>query len=210
MFEDANLLQHEFRINTKVALLEEHSRLETELGDLIRAEPAPKARRVASGAETNPAITELAEQIEALQARMEGSWVTLTLEQQPGPVWREFKADNPPRDGLPDDQRVGVNIDAVLKDLVPKCVVSPQMTADDWDRAINRNGIWPGDQARLAYTLIGLHQVTFDIPKSRLVSAVRESFDAQREQLASSASPSVGSEDGNQPSATSITRLTGP
>jgi hypothetical protein len=210
MFEDASLLRHEFRINTQVALLEQHSRLEEKLSDLIRAEPAPKARRVASGSETNPELTALADQIEALEAAMEGSWVTLTLEQQPGPVWREFKADNPPRDGLPDDQRAGVNIDAVLKDLLPKCVVEPAMTEADWDRAINHNGIWPGDQARLAYTLVGMHQVTFDIPKSQLVSAVRESFDAQREQLASSASLSDDSADGSRPSATSTSRLTGP
>lgn len=205
---DAKLPVRTVRINTASALAEEHAALNSELDDLLSAQPASSAQRLTAKTQTPPEVLALTEQIEALEAAMEDSWETFTLEGKPFNVWRDFKIDHPPTDAK-DDQFFGVNMGAVVTDFLRGCIVSPDIDDETWKAMLN-GGIWPGDLQILAANVVGLHESQFSVPKSRLVSAVRATFAEQQEQLAASASPSAGSTAGSQSSGTSTTRLTGP
>lgn len=208
MFENAKPQRRTVPINTRADLVEEHARANAELDELLKAEPpTPPQRRISDADVPSKAVLDKTAHVEALEAEMEASWVDFVLQARPLHEWRAFKERYPATD-LPEDEAFGLNLEAVIDHFLPECIIDPALTPEDWERATN-GGIWPGDLQLLASIVAGFYVRSFDVPKSRLVSAVRETFDAERGQLASSASPADDSTAGSPQSATTTTRLTG-
>ncbi len=210
MFEDAKPRRVEVPINTRADLVEEHSRLEEELRAALSEPATDKPKRMSSSAAEPAHITDLARQIEALEEEMDDSWVTFVLQPRPKAEWRKFRTEHPATEA--DDTYAGVDTEAVLHEFVPKCVIEPKLSDDDWQRALDDDapGIWPGDQERLKMVVFGFYMATFDaVPKSPLLSAVTQTSGEQQEQLEASVFPGAASKGGSRRSGTSTTRMTG-
>ncbi len=210
MFEDAALARTTIQINTAVRLVEEHARLNRELEELLASEPATKPLQRAGTRAPGPSEAVLAKtaEVEAVEAAMDGSWIDVTLQAVPFNVWRDFQEANPPSD-LADDKEYGVNLGAVVTDILPDCWVDPPMDEASWDRALNQGGIWPGDLEALAKIVTRLHGRNFNVPKSRLALAVRQTQDGPSEPPEPSVSPNAASTGGSRKSGTTTSTRKG-
>jgi hypothetical protein len=205
--KDAALPTRTVPINMATKLVAEHAALNQQLADAMAKEPPARPQRAAGKVGTSPEVDALTAQVEALEAAMEDSWVDFVLQGKPFNVWRDFKEANPPTE-VAEDQGFRVNMRAVVNDFLRGCIVEPAIDDDDWQRMLN-GGIWPGDLELLASHVVGMHEVGFSVPKSRLVLAVRATFDEQSSQLAASAFQSVASTGGSRPRHTSTSTPAG-
>jgi hypothetical protein len=204
VFEDASLARTTVQVNTAVRLVEEHARLNLELEQILATEPPPAPQRAGTRAHgPSDAVLAKTAEVEAIEARMEGSWVDVTLQAVAFNIWRDFKEANPPTE-LADDQQFGVNLGAVVTDMLPECWVDPPMDEPSWERALG-GGIWPGDLEALAKIVTRLHGRNFSVPKSRLTLAVRQTLEGLSEPPELSESPNAVSTGGNRKSGKTTT-----
>lgn len=106
------------------------------------------------------------DQIDALREEMNDHLVGVLFRAKPGHVWRAFVAEHPPRDGVAQDQRLGVNVDEVIKDLTEFIVSAngEQMPPGYWDWLISVAA--DGDLRGCVMVVADLHQRPVNIPKS--------------------------------------------
>ena len=157
------------RINLAGHLMAELETLEEELAELQIAEdqrPDGAKSRGRLGAKSK--LVEKAEQIKAKQDEMAEFWLDLVIEQKSFVEWRQFKADNPPRDNDPLDDSLGVNFDKLVTDFTPSCVVEPEMDQEDWEGLFDKAA--PGDLRDMGAAVFRMHEARLDIPLSRSAS----------------------------------------
>lgn len=196
-------------INTAAGLVARHAALNQQLADALANEPPARPQRAGTMATNmSPEVLALTEQVEALEAQMEDSWVDFVLVGKPYNVWRDFKIAHPPKVVGALEQRFEVDAGDVVNDFLRDCITSPEISDKAWAGML-AGGIWPADLDMLAAHVIGMHEVGMSVPKSRLVSAVRATFDGASEQLADSGSLTAGSTAGSRKRSTATTRLTG-
>lgn len=84
----------------------------------------------------NPRARELTRQIEALRAKMTRYTKRFHLRALERPDWNELKGrpEHAPRPDNVHDQRVGVNVDTFSAEMLPKMILSPVFTPDQWAR----------------------------------------------------------------------------
>lgn len=89
----------------------------------------------------NSPAKDIAKRIMALQEQMKSETVTFTLRGLPRKDWARMVAENPPREGHAGDKSFGANIDALMLEAIPKCIVEVKKDgevldfdpAKDWD-----------------------------------------------------------------------------
>jgi hypothetical protein len=193
----AGLQSRDHRINLAGHLVVQHQRANAELEELIRTS-GDKPQRL--GNKIDPAVSEKSAEVAALEAQMEDYWQPLTLTGWNFNKWRDFKEDNPPNADVAEDKHLGVNT-AALVAVLEQFVTAPDLDAEDW--AGIREKANPADLVQCAAIVAALHEVTSQVPKSRLVSVVQATADEASELLATSASPSGASTGGNRKRSTS-------
>ena len=146
-------------------LVADIEQLDRELAALDDREKA--SRRIADRSEAR----EKAEQIEALREQMAKHTVSFRLRGKGSKHWREWKVKHPPRDGVDEDERLGVNFDDLI-DSVPDYIVSPDTDTDDWSFVVESAS--PADVQDAALMVYLMHTQRVDVPKSRLASLVRQ------------------------------------
>lgn len=190
-----------FRLNTRGDLRAQIELLDAELVTLRNRE---KDRPASSMRITDTSDSQaLAARIQGLQDEMEESWLDLEVETQRYADWEEFKRKNPPREGNEVDANAGFNFDKLVFEFVPKCVVEPELDAEDWEAIFDYCS--PADLRNLGSTVYALHQIGTDIPLSRAASAVMRQSDDASELQGPGESASDASAGGSPPNSTSTT-----
>ena len=175
LIKNAKPQRRSARINLAGHLVTKFQALEAELAELQQQERGRTQRLM----DASPLVAK-AEAIDAVRDEMAQHWLDLVLEQQEWSDWRRFKAEHPAREDVPEDQYLGVSIDALVTDFLPVCVVEPALDAEDW-AGIHRKAA-PGDLKDLAALAFRMHEQAFDVPKSQLASLVRQRTSESSEQ----------------------------
>lgn len=184
------------RLNLRGDLRAEADQIEQRLVDLRSAERVEgPPRRLGQKSEQ----LVLAERLKALHDEMGDSWLDLVLEAVPFADWREFKAANPPSEEEYDRQ-VGVDFTALVSQILPRCVVEPELDAEDWRALLSTAA--PGDLRDLGGKVYALHETGSGVPLSLTASAILRTSGEPSEPPAPGASPSAGTPAGSPPSST--------
>ena len=101
-----------------------------------------EARKMAlADSRLNSPVKEIAKRIVALQEQMKAETVTFTLRGLPRKDWARMVAENPPREGNAVDKGYGANMDALMVEAIPACIVEVKKDGEvidfdptkDWD-----------------------------------------------------------------------------
>lgn len=146
---------------------------------LKEAREARRTRPARMGETSSDAVEIVAEQDE-LREEMAAAMVDVTVRALPRAKWHEFRTKHAPDDDADDgDRALGVKLDPFMAEVMPLCIVDPQMDADDWARL--NEVLSAGDFDRLFSAVWDVNRSGVDIPKSRLASLViAESADASK------------------------------
>ena len=148
-------------------LVDKHQTLNGELAELLTEErKATPARRMN---EVLPS-REKAEEVKAVEQEMADATVELRLRAVDPAEWRAWKNDHPAREGVDLDETFGLDSDALLADMVRRCIVSPEFDDEDWAKWTAE--VANAEQITCGITVISMHEHRVDVPKSRLVSLV--------------------------------------
>jgi hypothetical protein len=112
----------------------------------------------------------VAKRVDAVRKEMASHWLELVLEALPWSEWSDFKASAPAREGHEYDGQVGVDFDRLVKEIVPRCVVEPELDEEDW--AALFGGLAPGDLRDLGGIAYALHESGSSVPLLPTASAV--------------------------------------
>ena len=124
---------------------------------------------------------QLAAAITALEADMADATVAVKVRAVIPDEWREWKAENPPREDHDLDAQFGLNSDALITDMTRRCIAEPVFDDDDWARW--RREVANAEQLSLAITVYSLHEQRVNVPKSPLASLVTARSDADSKPL---------------------------
>ena len=199
LIKGAQRQQRSTRINLRGDLRAQIEVLEMELED-ERGKESEGPRSNARLTDVSPTLA-IANRIKALEEEMANNWLDLTLEAKSTKEWRAFKAANPPRENVDEDGIVSMNFDNLTFDFMPKCVVEPELDAEDWEGLFDK--VAPADLRELGGMAYALHERVSDIPKSRLASVIRARSADDSEPQNDSESASDASTDGSQSSSPS-------
>lgn len=155
-------------------LVDRHQALNAELAVELQKErdggTGPK--RVAEKSKAR----QIAEEIGALEAEMADATVEIKLRAVVPAEWRQWRAANPPREGVALDEQFGLNSDALVEDMTRRCIASPEFDDDDWSKW--RREVANAEQLSLALSAYSLHEQRVNVPKSPLASLVTAQSDA--------------------------------
>lgn len=112
----------------------------------------------------------IAERIAVLQKQMSDEMLTLTVRALPRSDWRALVENHPPREGHEGDRFIGANFQALMEEAAPRCVVTPELDAEDWDRL--NDVLSSGDFDRVFTAVWEVNREGGDVPKSLLASRV--------------------------------------
>lgn len=138
-----------------------------------------KRTRPSRMGQSSDAVEIVAEQ-DALREEMAAAMVDVTVRALPRAKWHEIRTRHAPDDSSDEgDRALGVKLDPFMGEVMPLCIVDPQMDADDWTRL--NEVLSAGDFDRLFSAVWDVNRSGVDIPKSRLASLViAESADASK------------------------------
>lgn len=106
-------------------LVAEVERLERELAALR----AGSDTRLSGNAEAR----KIATRIEDLREQMQSATVEFTMRAMRRRDFQKFLAAHPPREGNAVDRAVGFNTETYIEGLVRECIVTPEITDEQWD-----------------------------------------------------------------------------
>ena len=155
-------------------LVDRHQTLNAELAELLQAERDGGTSPRRLGAQS-PARAK-AEEITALEADMADATVEIKLRAVVPAEWRQWRAENPPREGVALDEQFGINSDALIDDMTRRCIAAPDFDDDDWSKW--RREVANAEQLSLALSVYTLHEQRVNVPKSPLASLVTAQSDA--------------------------------
>jgi hypothetical protein len=167
LLDEAQFPQREVPICLRGDLVSEIERLDQELAAILRDEDAARESGAASLA-TGGKGREVAEQIEALQAKMQGSTITLVLRALPRARFRALIDEHPPRKDeeggvLPADL-AGINSATFYDALARECLASPELTDAQWRRLLSK--LSDRQWQKLADTAWEVNRSEVDVPFS--------------------------------------------
>ena len=155
-------------------LVDKHQTLNAELAELLAEERRSGkggSRRLNDASESR----KKADEITALEAEMADASVEIRLRAVPAFEWREWRNNNQAREGVELDERLGVNSDELIGDMVRRCIVDPEFDDDDW--ATWTREVAAAEQLSLAILVFSMHEQRVDVPKSPLASLVTAGSD---------------------------------
>lgn len=176
-------------------------------GDLV-AQWEETARQLAKTKERDPGASlagtgagALARDLERLTAEMEPFTVPFLLRGLSRPAYKALEAAHPPRQGpdgkvLTADADDGVNVDTFWYALVRACVISPQVTGEQWAELFDQK-LSDGQVNQLASAALLVSRGTVDVPFFSAVSAHLASSGNGSSPRSDSASASSGSTAGS-------------
>ena len=165
----AKLPERSIQVCLRGDLAAEFDELERKLRE-VREDAGP--RRVATKSEA----AEIAGKMRELQEQMRAEMVTLRVRALPRAEWQKIVRDNPPREDNAGDMAVGGNLTGIMEHAIPRCVVEPEMDAEDWEQF--NNVISAGDYDQLMTVVFDVNRSGASVPKSRLASLVMSESDA--------------------------------
>ena len=146
---------------------------------LKKARAAEGGRRLASKGDA----AQIAEQIRDLEDRMSEEMLTVRVRALPRAEWNRVMLQHPPaKDASEGDKAMGVNFEAFMSDVMPRCIVDPDLDEDDWARL--NDVLSSADYGKILDAVWAVNRSEVDVPKSRLASLVMaESAAASRPRL---------------------------
>lgn len=171
LIDQAQLPRRAVTVCVRGDLVAEFQRLEDQLAE--HNEKKVTDKRLTG----SPEGRKIAEQMETLRTKMRDASIELTVEAFPGTEWRSMKAEHPlPDEPAPQDLVVRANAQTLFNDAVPKSIVEPDLTDEQWDK-LNRK-LPDGEFQRLVDAVYELNEGSVAVPKSRAASmALRMSDD---------------------------------
>lgn len=164
------------------------------------------------GSLAQPAVTAIAERLDALRDKFRASEVTFHFEKMPWAQRLSLQADNPPRDGNTADQIRGFNAEAYYPALIKASVVSvvgvdgeevTDIPDDVWDGLLGTPESAGSLNTGQVNTLIGLADSVNNgqtaVPPSARSLLESQDFGTSLAQPSPGPSPLDDSEDGNPP-----------
>lgn len=142
----------------------EWEKLEAELQAEDQAEPATLAKAVTKRAK------ELAEQVRALQDKMNKATLTVTLRAMDRAPWKELQSAHPPRKDSAIDWKLGFNPDTFYDALIAASLVDPVLDADQLAKLLDV--ITAGQFDRLASAAWTLNRSDVSAPFSATASRI--------------------------------------
>lgn len=126
-------------------------------------------------------VDELARQLDALREveNIEGA-VVVTLRAIPEVRKRQIQDDCPPRKGNKRDDAYGFNEDDYFRTLVRECMVTPEVTEEQFDEWYT--SVAPADWRKVRDAAVDLCERELSIPKSSAVSLLRQQRAAESKQ----------------------------
>ncbi|MBB3666396.1 MULTISPECIES: hypothetical protein [Prauserella salsuginis group] len=138
----------------------------------------------------------LAERMQALSDEMRDATVTLRFRAMPRRDWFAKLAKHPPRDGNQFDKALGLNQDAFFEDVIPRCLVEPELDAAELAELLD---VLSGAQYQAITNAVwGINGSEVSVPFSPIASRMTASSDATSRQQPEQASPSAGGTGGNR------------
>lgn len=143
-------------------LVSEHQELEAELRQ-ARNEESGNDRLGGSRA------GQIAKKVEAIEAEMQESTVSVRLRALPRKRWRALMDDHPPKKGDKGDEAVGVHLETFLHEAARECLID-----DDLREAWDDLPLTSGEYDRLTTAAWDLNRRGVDVPKSSLASLITQ------------------------------------
>lgn len=136
----------------------------------------------------------VAEQMAELEKRMQSATVTLRLRALPRREWKKLIEAHPPQSDA--DKRVGVSQATFYDALIARCLVEPEITAEQLARMLDV--ITSGQYDQLAEAAWGLNRRDVDVPFSPTASRITRNSDETSRQQSGSAFPTSGGAAGSR------------
>lgn len=170
----ARLAEKTVRVCLRGDLAAEFESLEQQLKAAIEDERREDTRPRRSG--QKPESVRLAERQEKVREQMADEMLTLTVRALPQHRWREIVAKHPPREDHDGDRALGVNLQPFAAEVMPLCIVDPELDDEDWERL--NDVISSGDFDRIFDAVWSVNRSGVDLPKSLTASRVMAVYNA--------------------------------
>lgn len=159
LLDEAQLPRRAVSVCLRGDLIAEFQRLQDQLDQ--HNEQKAKDKRLAG----SKAGAGIAEKMEKLRDQMRASSIELTVEAFPGTEWRALKGDHPmPDEPSPHDMVVRANAQTLFNDAVPKAIVEPELTDEQWAKLDKK--MPDGEFQRLVDAVYDLNESAVVVPKS--------------------------------------------
>lgn len=149
-------------------LVDRHQILSAELAEEVQKErnggTSPRRLNALSAASVKAA------EVTAVEAEMADATVEVKVRAQIPAEWRAWKLEHPAREDVELDGHFGLNYEALINDMVRRCIVEPEFDDADWATWLAE--VANAEQFTLAVTVFSLHEQRVDVPKSPLASLV--------------------------------------
>ena len=166
----------------RLDLAQEYERLDEELRTLLAAKKAGlKGSESLGGSEdpaADPVVAGLVERMDAVRDEMLGATIKFRVEPVGDAKWNRRVLEHPPRrqeDGtaVVSDARLGIDVDAFFRALIPESVVWPKLDAREWaDLLSGENALTNGQVSAFATAIWALNQEDTNVPFSRTASTI--------------------------------------
>ena len=170
----AKLAEKTVRVCLRGDLAAEHETLEEQIKAALESERNTEGttRRVGQ----KPESVRLAERQEKVRAQMADEMLTLTVRALPRHRWQEIAANHPPREDHDGDRALGVNLQPFAAEVMPLCIVDPELDDEDWARL--NDVLSSGDYDRIFDAVWTVNRSGVDLPKSLTGSRVMRAYSA--------------------------------
>lgn len=167
----AKLPERSLEVCLRGDLAAEHDDLERQL-KVARQSEGGGRKRVGSKSDAKT----IAEKMQAVREQMAGEMLELRIRALPRAEWQALVRKNPPVKDDEGDKALGVNLAGLMEEAIPRCVVEPELDADDWEQL--NTVLSAAEYDRLLSVVWDVNRSGVDIPKSRLASLVMTESDA--------------------------------
>jgi len=135
-----------------------------------------QAAKTAGDSLAGNGAAEIADRIEALEARMREHSYEFRLRALPKPKWRKLVAGHPPRrdddnEMLEPDKYLGVNAETFYDAIIRACLIDPELTDEQWEQLVDT--LTDQQYESLSDAAWALNRRDVDIPFSRAASAMK-------------------------------------
>lgn len=151
--------------------------------------------------------SQLAKEIEALEAEMKAAVVTFTLQGLGRAAWRELEAEHPARKDHDVDTFYGFNTDTIFDSALPLSIVSPELDADRVAKIADK--LTAGQFEKLALAILRLNKQDSEAPFSQAASLITRATGVMSKRPPASESHTNGSRGGSRKRSRSTSTKTG-
>lgn len=165
----------------RLDLAQEYEDLDEQLRTLLAAKKSALKGSDSLGGEDlsdDPVVADLVARMDALREEMLDATVKFRAEPVGDAKWNRRVLEHPPRrleDGtvVVTDARLGIDVDAFFRTLIPESVVWPKLEAREWaDLLSGENALTNGQVSAFATAIWSLNQEDTNVPFSRTASTI--------------------------------------